>query len=288
MGTLLLKGKDVAKQINAEISTKVEELKKNGIIPTLGIIWAGEDIETLSYISSIEKACISAGISLIQRKFYETIDERRFLNEFNAINEDPAINGIIVMRPLPPQIMETKIAEQIRAEKDIDCISPVNIARVFSGSGDGFAPCTAESVMEILEYYNVEPEGKETVIIGRSMVIGRPVAMMLLSKNATVTVCHSKTKGLLDIARRADILIAALGKPNFVNRNFIKEGAVVIDVGINELDDEIVGDVNFDDAVGLAGMITPVPGGVGLVTTGVLLRNVLKAVSLQRNCLLDP
>lgn len=288
MGTLLLKGKDVAKQINAEISTKVEELKKNGIIPTLGIMWAGEDIETLSYISSIEKACISAGISLIQRKFYETIDERRFLNEFNAINEDPAINGIIVMRPLPPQIMETKIAEQIRAEKDIDCISPVNIARVFSGSGDGFAPCTAESVMEILEYYNVEPEGKETVIIGRSMVIGRPVAMMLLSKNATVTVCHSKTKGLLDIARRADILIAALGKPNFVNRNFIKEGAVVIDVGINELDDEIVGDVNFDDAVGLAGMITPVPGGVGLVTTGVLLRNVLKAVSLQRNCLLDP
>ncbi len=288
MGTLLLKGKDVAKQINAEISTKVEELKKNGIIPTLGIMWAGEDIETLSYISSIEKACISAGISLIQRKFYETIDERIFLNEFNAINEDPAINGIIVMRPLPPQIMETKIAEQIRAEKDIDCISPVNIARVFSGSGDGFAPCTAESVMEILEYYNVEPEGKETVIIGRSMVIGRPVAMMLLSKNATVTVCHSKTKGLLDIARRADILIAALGKPNFVNRNFIKEGAVVIDVGINELDDEIVGDVNFDDAVGLAGMITPVPGGVGLVTTGVLLRNVLKAVSLQRNCLLDP
>ena len=288
MGTLLLKGKDVAKQINAEISTKVEELKKNGIIPTLGIMWAGEDIETLSYISSIEKACISAGISLIQRKFYETIDERRFLNEFNAINEDPAINGIIVMRPLPPQIMETKIAEQIRAEKDIDCISPVNIARVFSGVGDGFAPCTAESVMEILEYYNVEPEGKEAVIIGRSMVIGRPVAMMLLSKNATVTVCHSKTKGLLDIARRADILIAALGKPNFVNRNFIKEGAVVIDVGINELDDEIVGDVNFDDAVGLAGMITPVPGGVGLVTTGVLLRNVLKAVSLQRNCLLDP
>ncbi len=282
MGTLLLKGKDVAEQINAGISTKVEELKKNGIIPTLGIIWAGEDIETLSYISSIEKACTSAGISLIKRNFYETIDERRLLNEFNTINEDPAINGIIVMRPLPPQIMETKFAEQISPEKDIDCISPVNIARVFSGAGDGFAPCTAESVMEILKYYNVEPEGKEVVIIGRSMVIGRPVAMMLLNKNATVTVCHSKTKGLPDIARRADILIAALGKPNFINRSFIKEGAIVIDVGINELDNKIVGDVDYDDAVHMAGMITPVPGGVGLVTTGVLLRNVLKAVSLQK------
>ena len=234
MGVLiLLKGKNVAEQINDEISEKVEKLKKNGIIPTLVIMWAGEDTDTLSYISSIEKACISTGISLIKRNFHERIDQETFLNEFKAVNENPTINGIIVMRPLPPQINEGTIAEQIKPEKDIDCISPINIAKVFSGTGGGFAPCTAESVMEILKYYNVELKGKDVVVIGRSMVVGRPVAMMLLKQNATVTICHSKTKDLPNVARRADILVAALGKPNFINRNFIKKGAVVIDVGIN-------------------------------------------------------
>lgn len=279
---LILDGKNLADKINKEIIEEVKKFKENGISPTLGVIWTGEDADTLSYVNSIEEFCTKMDISTVKRNFSDEVDENEFLKESKKMNGNPDIHGIIFMRPLPPQIKDEEIANLITPEKDIDCIGYANMAKVFGGIDKGFAPCTAESVIEILKYYHVELEGKNAVIIGRSLVIGRPVAMMLLEQNATVTICHSKTDNLQEIARGADILVTALGKPCFINSNFIKKDAIIVDVGMNEFNGKMVGDVDYDDVIPIAGKITPVPGGVGPVTTSILLRNLMKAIKMQR------
>lgn len=280
MEAVILKGREVAERIKAEIAEEALELKRKGLIPTLAIISVGDSPDTISYIKGVEKACNVTGISLKLKPFREDVGREEFLSEFMNINDDPSINGIILMQPLPSHIEMDEIRYLIKPGKDVDCISPINISKVFSGEEDGFMPCTAEAVMTILKFYGIELKGKEAVVIGRSMVIGRPVAMMLLKQDATVTICHSKTEDLPAVTRRADIVIAAVGKPNFIKGDFIKKGAVVIDVGINALDGKLVGDVDFEEVLQKAGMITPVPGGVGSVTTGVLLKHVIRASKL--------
>lgn len=280
MEAVILKGREVAERIRAEIAEEVLKLKRKGLTPTLAILSVGDSPDTMSYIKGVEKTCNVTGVALKLKSFREDIGREEFLSEFMNINDDLSINGIIVMQPLPSHIEMDEIRYLIKPEKDVDCISPVNLSKVFGGEEDGFMPCTAEAVMTILKFYGIELKGKEAVVIGRSMVIGRPVAMMLLKQDATVTICHSKTEDLPAVTRRADIVIAAVGKPNFVQGDFIKKGAVVIDVGINTLDGKLVGDVDFEDVVQKAGMITPVPGGVGSVTTGILLKHVIRASKL--------
>lgn len=282
MEAVILKGREVAERIRAEIAEEVLKLKRKGLTPTLAILSVGDSPDTMSYIKGVEKACNVTGIALKLKSFREDIGREEFLSEFMNINDDPSINGIIVMQPLPSHIEMDEIRYLIKPEKDVDCISHINISKVFSGEEDGFMPCTAEAVMTVLKFYGIELKGKEAAVIGRSMVIGKPVAMMLLKQDATVTICHSKTEDLPAVTRRADIVIAAVGKPNFIKGDFIKKGAVVIDVGINVLDGKLVGDVDFEDVLRKTGMITPVPGGVGSVTTGVLLKHVVRASKLKK------
>ncbi len=206
-----------------------------------------------------------------------------FLKVLDRLNKDSKINGIIIMRPLPSQISEDVVKYKIAPEKDVDCFSPINVSKVMSGDSDGFAPCTPAAVIEILDYYGIGLEGKRAVLVGRSMVVGRPLAMMLLKRNATVTICHTRTKNLPQETRRAEILIAAAGKARMVTKDMVSEGAVVIDVGINfDESGKMCGDVDFDSVSPIAGQITPVPGGVGSVTSTVLAKHVIEAFKLQQ------
>ena len=210
------------------------------------------------------------------------IPDQEFKTAFGRINSDPKIDGILVFRPLPEQIVQEDIDRMIDPLKDLDGISPVNIAKVFSGDNTGFAPCTAEAVMDILRFNGISPAGKRAVIVGRSMVVGRPLAMLFLQENATVTVCHTKTVDLPQLCRSADILVVAAGCANMVDKSFVKPGAVVIDVGINvDENGKLCGDVDFKDIQETASMATPVPGGVGSVTTSVLAKRLVHAAQLQ-------
>ena len=218
-----------------------------------------------------------ADISVKSVVLKEDISQEDFDNNLKVLNDNDKIHGILVFRPLPKQLDEDKIKYLINPNKDIDCFSPINLAKVFISDNSGFYPCTPLGVMEILDHYNIELEGKEVVLIGRSLVVGKPLSMMLLDRNATVTICHSKTKDLKKVCKKADVLIAAVGRGNMVNKDYIKPGAVVIDVGINFIDGKMCGDVDFESAYETAGRITPVPGGVGSVTTSCLMVNLIKA-----------
>ena len=215
--------------------------------------------------------------------FPQDISHEAFEKEFLAINEDPAIDGILLLRPLPKQIDEDKITRLIDPEKDLDGISPTNIAKVFSGDETGFAPCTAEAVIEVLKAYGIPIAGKRAVVVGRSMVVGRPLAMLLLEGDATVTICHTKTRDLPQVCREGEILIAAAGKAKMLDKSFAGEDAVVIDVGINvDKEGNLCGDVDYDSLEGTASMATPVPGGVGAVTTSVLAKHLVRAAAKRR------
>ncbi|NLC68816.1 MAG: bifunctional 5,10-methylene-tetrahydrofolate dehydrogenase/5,10-methylene-tetrahydrofolate cyclohydrolase [Clostridiaceae bacterium] len=273
-----LKGSEVTKAMKDKMTAQVEELKERGITPTLAIVRLGEKPDDLAYERGAVKRCESVGVSCKVLEFPEDIREEKLVSEIETLNKDKNIHGILVFRPLPRHINEEKLKAVICPDKDVDCMSPVNIAKVFAGDESGFAPCTPEAVIELIDHFGIPVEGKNVIVIGRSMVVGKPLSMLLLKKNATVTICHTRTRSIQDICKKAEILVAAAGRAKMVNRDFVMPGAVVIDVGIN-LDENgnLCGDVNFDDVADIAGSITPVPGGVGTVTTSVLVKHVIQA-----------
>ena len=276
---ILLYGADTAEKIKDEISGMLSELK--GYIPTLGIVRIGSNPADISYEKGAVKKMESLSLKTKVFEFDENISSDDFIDEFKKINEDDEIDGILLFRPLPEHIDEKKVIEVLDERKDLDGISYKNIAKVFAGDESGFAPCTAKAVIKILESNNIELEGKNVVVLGRSMVIGKPVAMLAIQKNATVTLCHSKTADLKKMCKNADILIVAIGRAKMINDDYIGEDAVVIDVGINFFEGKLCGDVDLEN-VKNAAMATPVPKGVGAVTTSVLAEHLVIAALKKR------
>lgn len=273
----ILSGKTVAEQIKQDISNELQVLKQKGILPTLGIILAGEEKDSLSYAKGAKKRCEGLGLGCKIISLPADISFETFKEKIIEINNCEDIHGYIIMKPLPSQIDEKQLGKIIAPEKDIDCMSPENMAKIFAGDESGYAPCTAQAVIEILKYYNIPIRGQRAVIIGRSLVVGKPLSMLLLKENATVTICHTKTRDLAEEAKRADILIAAAGKAEMVTEDMVSPEAIVIDVGINFKDGKMVGDVCYDKVKDNVSAITPVPGGVGSVTTLILLKQLIKA-----------
>ena len=274
----ILKGAPAANALSLNLIKRVENLKLNNLTPKLEILRLGAKAEDLSYESGIIKRCEKVGIEVKQVILNEDCTHEELLNEIKNANQDKSIHGVILFRPLKDKELEQEAINLLKPDKDVDGMTDGSMAGVFSGRDIGFAPCTAQACLEILNFYNIDLAGKNIAVLGRSLVIGRPVSILLQNQNATVTMCHSKTKNLAEICRRADVIIAAIGKSNFVDKNFINNNQVIIDVGIN-IDDagKICGDVNFEEAASLVKAITPVPGGVGAVTTSILASHVVKA-----------
>ncbi len=278
MSAELLKGKPVADALAEAISADVSALAKRNIAPRLAVVRLGARPDDLAYERGIVKRCEALGVSATICAFDEGVLEAELLDELRALGRDTGIHGILLFRPMPPQIDPAAVKAAIAPEKDIDCVGPQGSASVFDRSLAGFLPCTAEAVMEMLKHYRAPLAGARAVVLGRSMVVGRALALLLLDEHCTVTVCHSKTLGIERIAAEADVLICAMGRARKVGARYVKPGAVVIDVGIN--DDGaggICGDADFDAVSEIAGAITPVPGGIGVVTNTILVRNVVEA-----------
>ena len=270
--------REAARSIKEELAKKVQLLAAEGLRPKLGIIRVGARPEDISYEKGIMKNCESIGISCEVTVLSDDISNEDFMKALEAANSDRSINGILVFRPLPAHIDEDRARNMINPAKDIDCMNPYNLAKIFEGDDSGFEPCTPAAVMEIIRFFGINLRGENVAVIGRSMVVGKPLSMMLLKENATVTICHSRTKDIRSIVSRADIVVAALGKARAVGADYIKPGAVVIDVGVNGAPEGgICGDVDFDKVKDIASKITPVPGGVGAVTTLMLLKHVVEA-----------
>lgn len=278
--SICMKGAEVAKAMKETLIAKVNELKEHGVFPHLTIVRVGARPDDLSYERGAKKRMEMIGIECQVLELPEDISQEDFEKEFQAVNDDPKVHGILVFRPLPEHLDEEPIQAMIRPEKDVDCMSPVNMAKVFAGDESGYAPCTAEAVMEMLSFYGIDPEGKKVVVVGRSMVVGRPLAMMLLKKNATVTVCHTRTIDLKETCREAEILVAAAGKAKMITSDMVGEEAVVADVGINvDESGNLCGDVDYESVEKIASHISPVPRGVGSITTSVLAKHVVRAAS---------
>ena len=273
---IILKGAEVSAKIKEEVQEMLGRLE--GRIPKLAIVRVGEKPDDLSYERGAIKKMAAFGLEAESYAFGEDIGDKEFKEEFKRINEDPEVAGILLLRPLPKQIREKDIENMIDPAKDLDGISPVNIAKVFAGDMGGFAPCTAEAVVEVLKANKIPIAGKRAVIVGRSIVVGKPLAMLLMKENATVTVCHTKTVDLPGTCKNGEILIAAAGRARMLNGDYVGPGAVVIDVGINvDENGKLCGDVDFESVQEKAAMATPVPGGVGAVTTAVLARHLVQA-----------
>lgn len=274
----VLKGNAVAKEIKEKMKRDIEELSKVNRIPTLAIVRLGDNPGDISYEKSIIKNCDSVGI---ETKVYElemNTTTEKLVELIEVLNSDNAISGILVFRPLPKHIDEEIIRNSISIKKDVDCMHPWNLEKIFEGDISGFAPCTPKAAMEIIKYYGIPLEGKNVVVVNRSMVVGKPLTMMLLKENATVTVCHSKTKDLHNLTKNADIVVVALGRAKFFDERYFNEKSVVIDVGVSEDESgRISGDVDFEKVEPIVSKITPVPGGVGSVTTSILLSHVVHA-----------
>lgn len=281
MAAKLLTGKEVAQHMDKDIQSGVQSLKSKGVNPTLRIMIVGEAPDSLYYANSAKKMAEKNGIACDIEQLPGDMSQDAFVATLRERNADGNIHGIIVMRPLPKQIKEDVVKYVLAPEKDVDCFNPVNAGKIMAGDMTGFPPATPQAVMEILKFYEIPLTGKDAVVIGRSMVVGKPMSMLLLGENCTVTVCHSKTSDLPAVCRRADVLVAAIGRAKMITTEYIKAGAVVMDVGINPEGDKFVGDVDTEPAKEAAGAITPVPGGVGTVTTRVLLKHVVKAAGLQ-------
>lgn len=284
--SILMKGADVAKTMKEDLTGEARRLKDRGILPSLTIVRVGARPDDLAYERGARKRMEMIGIECKVVELPETITQAEFEKTFFKINEDPKVHGILLFRPLPGHLDEGPVVSRINPLKDVDCMCPVNIAKVFSGDETGHAPCTPEAVMEMLDYYKIDPKGKKVTVIGRSMVVGKPLSMMLLKRHATVTICHTRTKDLTVTCREAEILVAAVGKARMVTADMVGDGAVVVDVGIN-VDDKgnLCGDVDFEAAEPATSYISPVPRGVGSVTSSVLAKHVLKAaeyLSLER------
>ncbi len=272
----ILKGLPVANAINEKLMEQVKSIE--GPLPHLAIIRVGERPDDCSYERGAVKKMDKVGVRCTTYTFDADIDNETFQAEFDKINENPDIDGILMLRPLPKQLDEKQIENKIDPRKDLDGISPLNLAKVYAGDESGYAPCTAEAVIEMLDYAGIDIKGKRVTVVGRSLVIGKPVSMLLMKRNATVTVCHTKTVDMAGTCKNAEILVAAAGAARMIKKEYVADGAVVIDVGIN-VDDEgnLCGDVDFDEISDIAAAATPVPGGVGSVTTSVLAKHLVKA-----------
>lgn len=272
----VLKGAVVSAKIKEQVAEEL--LKLDGYIPTLAIIRVGENPDDMSYEKGAIKKMDNFGLKTASYVFSKDISDEDFKAEFKKINEDANIDGILLLRPLPKQINEKDIEKIIDPKKDLDGICPENIAKVFAGDTTGFAPCTAEAVIECLKAFEIPIQGKKVTIVGRSMVVGKPLSMLFVKENATVTICHTKTKDLKAECRAAEILVACAGKAKMLDKEYVSDGAVVIDVGINvDENGKLCGDVDFDTLEGVASMATPVPGGLGAITTAVLAKHLVKA-----------
>lgn len=274
----ILKGNVVAAQIKENMKKEIEELAKIGKTPTLGIVRLGDNPDDVSYERSIIKNCEAIGINskVIEKELEMTTDE--LVELMDELNNDDGISGILVFRPLPKHIDETKIRDAISPDKDVDCMHPLNLEKIFEGDMTGFQPCTPKAAMEVLLFNEVPLEGSNVVVVNRSMVVGKPLLMMLLEKNATVTVCHSRTKDLHEITKKADVVVTALGRAKMFDEKYFNEKSVIIDVGMSvDSEGKLSGDVDFPKVSENVGMITPVPGGVGAVTTSILLSQVVEA-----------
>ena len=272
----ILKGLPVANAINEKLMEQVKSIE--GPLPHLAIIRVGERPDDCSYERGAVKKMDKVGVRCTTYTFDADIDNDTFQAEFDKINENPDIDGILMLRPLPKQLDEKQIENKIDPRKDLDGISPLNLAKVYAGDESGYAPCTAEAVIEMLDNAGIDIKGKRVTVVGRSLVIGKPVSMLLMKRNATVTVCHTKTVDMAGTCKNAEILVAAAGSARMIKKEYVADGAVVIDVGIN-VDDEgnLCGDVDFDAISDIAAAATPVPGGVGSVTTSVLAKHLVKA-----------
>ncbi len=279
----LLKGKEVIESLNEKLAKEVADLKSKNIYPTLGILRVGERPDDLSYERGAIKRCEAIGVDVKVFSLPADVLEDRFFEELDKLNQDKTINGILMFRPLPSHIDGEKARRLLKAEKDIDGCTDLSLSGVFTNSEIGFCPCTAEAALEILKYYHIPLSGKKVAVIGRSLVIGRPVAMLLMHENATVTICHTKTQNIEAITKDADIIVAASGQMESIGKDYLSNGQVVIDVGIswNDEKNKLCGDVLFEEAEGIVDSITPVPGGVGGVTTSILVKHVVEAAKRQ-------
>ena len=280
--TKIIDGKVISASVKERVKAEVSALKEKGITVGLAVIIVGEDPASKVYVANKKKACENLGNISEEYALPETTTNEELLALIEELNNKPSINGILCQLPLPRHLDEKLIINSIDPEKDVDAFHPFNVGKIMIGDFY-FLPCTPAGVMEMLKYENIEVEGKNCVVIGRSNIVGKPMNMLLLHQNGTVTVCHSKTKNLKEICRNADILLAAVGRPKFVTEDMVKEGAVVIDVGINRVDGKLCGDVDFENVKNKASAITPVPGGVGPMTIAMLMQNTLTAAKKQNN-----
>lgn len=276
----LIDGKVISAAVKERVKNEVAQLSGKGITVGLAVIIVGEDPASKIYVANKKKACEALGIVSEEYALPESTTEKELLGLIDTLNAKKSINGILCQLPLPRHLDEKRIINAISPEKDVDAFHPVNVGRIMIGDYD-FVPCTPAGIMEMLAYENIETEGKRCVVIGRSNIVGKPMAMLLLHKNGTVTICHSRTKNLKEICLGADILVAAVGKAKFVTADMVKEGAVVIDVGMNRADGRLCGDVDFEAVKDKASAITPVPGGVGPMTIAMLMQNTLTAAKRQ-------
>lgn len=275
----IIDGKAISAVVKAEVKSDIEKLN---LEPRLIVILVGDNPASQVYVNNKAKACEEVGIFSRTIVCSSEITQEELIATIEELNDNPRCNGILVQLPLPSHINEKAVLEAISPEKDVDAFHPVNVGKIMQGKYE-FAPCTPAGIMEMLERENISVEGKHCVVVGRSNIVGKPMSMLLLHKNATVTICHSKTTNLEEICRSADILVVAVGKPNFITNNMVKEGAILIDVGINRVDGKLVGDIDFNNVKDKCSYITPVPGGVGPMTIAMLMKNTLLAAINQQS-----
>lgn len=277
MTATLIDGKAVSQKIKDQVQTRVEKLKQRGVVPGLAVVLIGENSASHTYVKNKQKTCEALGMRSDLRQFPESLTEAELLAVIEELNNDPNIHGILVQLPLPEQIDEFSVILAIDPQKDVDGFHPISVGNMMIGR-EAFLPCTPHGIIKLLEHYAIDPAGKHAVVIGRSNIVGKPVGQLLLQQNATVTYCHSKTKDLAYHTKQADILIAAIGIPKFLDHTYIKDGAVVIDVGMNRDEfGKLCGDVDFADVLDTASYITPVPGGVGPMTIAMLMENTVQS-----------
>ena len=274
---IIIDGKMVASKIKENIAAEVKTLKqKTGKTPGLAVVLVGNDPASAVYVRNKNKTCENLGFHSFENILPADTSESKLLGLIHELNIDDRVNGILVQLPLPDQISSNKILEAINPKKDVDGFHLENVGRLVTGNAT-FKPCTPEGIIQLLDHYEVNIEGKHAVILGRSNIVGKPISLLLLERNATVTICHSKTQNLSAITKSADILIAAIGKPNFVTEDMIKDNTIIIDVGINRVDNKLIGDVDYQSVSQKASLITPVPGGVGPMTIAILMANTLQS-----------